>query len=479
MPVRRSSGPRFHSLQRTLALRYGLTMFVALLGVAGWAYLGVARAMESQLDGEVGSAASLMVDVVVSGEPLARHTGSADLAGFVIEVNRLVVARDSEGNVVETNSPLANGLPLDTIGFRTARAGMRMFVSGMFSGVRTRTIYAPVPRYPGGAFRSVAVIQVAVSREPMQQASESLLLRLILTGLIGTLVTTAGAGWLARSSLEPVADIAAQARAVTGRGGEPRITAHANVLELRDLIAVLNEMLARLERALRQQRRIVSDVGHELRTPITVIRGEIEVALRGERRPEQYQALLRSILEEAERLGLMGDELIALSRYEAGELVAQPVPCDLRDLVHAAAALLNHRAPATPLDLRLPDRELRANLDPRLIGMALEQLVDNALRHTLPGTAVAIAAAAEGDHAVLTVEDAGPGVPDDLLADLAEPFFRLDQSRGRGGTGLGLTLVAAIVALHGGRFQLARSALGGLSVRITLPGIGAAPAPTA
>jgi signal transduction histidine kinase len=111
--------------------------------------------------------------------------------------------------------------------------------------------------------------------------------------------------------------------------------------------------------------------------------------------------------------------------------------------------------------------------------MALEQLVDNALRHTLPGTAVAIAAAAEGDHAVLTVEDAGPGVPDDLLADLAEPFFRLDQSRGRGGTGLGLTLVAAIVALHSGRLQLARSALGGLSVRITLPGIGAAPAPTA
>ncbi|MBK6423913.1 MAG: hypothetical protein IPF77_17215 [Gemmatimonadetes bacterium] len=268
------------SLQRTLALRYGFTMLVALVTVALWAFLGVQRTLARQLDLALDDGADLMVDVVAKGEGLAQHAGARDLSVFLDEVNRLVVIRDSGGRVLDYNMPLANILPLDSAAFQTALHGGHAWATNDFAGRRIRSAYvAGPPRARGGA-APPAVVQVAASLRPLQTASDSLLLRLVLTALIGTLLTTAGAGWLARSSLEPVGEIAAQARAVSVRGDGHRITVHADVLELQDLIAMLNGMLQRLDAALIQQRRIISDVGHDLRTPITAMRGELEVALR-------------------------------------------------------------------------------------------------------------------------------------------------------------------------------------------------------
>jgi signal transduction histidine kinase len=228
-------------------------------------------------------------------------------------------------------------------------------------------------------------------------------------------------------------------------------------------------MLARLELAIGQQRRIISDVGHELRTPITVMRGEIEVALRGERAPERYQALLRSVLEEVDRMALMGDQLIALSRYESGELVPQPVSLDLRDLVRTSVDALRRRSPAVPIEVRVPATEVRVRADPRLLALALEQLIHNAVQHTPVGTAIRVGAEADATGATVSVEDAGPGIPEDVLGHLIEPFFRTDRARTRGRVGLGLALVASIVSLHGGTLVPGRSGMGGLQMRIVLP----------
>jgi len=348
----------------------------------------------------------------------------------------------------------------------TARSGEPAYSTGDLSGIRIRSYYRPSPAHPRGTTRS-AVIQVAASLAPLGRDSLDVLLRLLATGLLGTIVTALGAGWLARSSLAPVAEIAAQARTVTSRGPRPQITVHADVIELQDLIQVLNEMLGRMERALSQQRRIISDVGHELRTPITVMRGEVEVALRGTRQPEQYQAMLRSVLEEVDRLALMGEELIVLARCEAGELTPQAVACDLKDLVAQAVAEARRKHPHEPIEVDLA--QVRVNADPRLLGMAIDQLIDNALRHTPSGTPIRLTTWEEGAHACLAVEDAGPGVPEESLSQLTEPFFRTDRARGRGGAGLGLTVVAAIAALHRGDITPSRGSLGGLRVEVALP----------
>jgi signal transduction histidine kinase len=460
---------RLRSLQRTLALRYGVTMLVTLMGFAWWIYGGVVAVLQRQLDRDILSAAALMVDVVASGESLAVHLGAADLPGLVAEVNRIVVARDSSGRAVDSNSPLASELPFDAVSFATARAGTPSFATREFRTSRIRSIYFPVRGADGRGVPRAVVVQVTASMEPLRQASRGLLFRLLLTGLLGVLVTTLGAAWLARRSLEPVAEIAAQARTVTARGGERRITAHADVRELQDLIHVLNDMLARLEQAIGQQRRIISDVGHELRTPITVMRGEIEVALRVGRAPERYQALLRSVLEEVDRLALMGDELITLSRYESDELALHPMSFDLQGVIRNSVEALRRRSPAVPIEVRLPATELRLRADPRLLALALDHILDNAVRHTPAGTAIRVSAEGDSTQAAFSVEDAGPGVPEEQLAQLVEPFFRADRARVRGGVGLGLTLVSSIVALHDGTVVPSRSPLGGLLVRVTLP----------
>ena len=458
------------SLQRTLALRYGYTMLVALVAIALWAFLGVQRTLERQLDQALENGAALMVDVVAQGEGLAQHAGAEDISVYLDEVNRLVVIRDSGGRVLDYNMPLASILPLDTTAFRTALAGGHAWARNDFTGRRIRSVYVPGPPRSREGATPRAVVQVAASLRPLRAASDSLLLRMVLTALLGTLLTTLGAGWLARSSLQPVREIAAQARAVSVQGDGRRITAHADVLELQDLIAMLNGMLQRLDAALLQQRRIISDVGHELRTPITAMRGELEVALRAPRTPVEYQGLLRSVLEEVERLAGMGDAMIALARLESGASGLERRDTDLAGLVQHEARRFMARHPTlalAPPDAGVPPAPVA--VDARLLALALGQLLENALRHVPPGTPVRASVHEDGGGVVMVVEDAGPGVPEERLPQLFEPFFRQDQARTRGGAGLGLTLVRSVARAHGGDAVADRSPLGGLRVRVRLP----------
>ncbi|MBK7785735.1 MAG: hypothetical protein IPJ57_14730 [Gemmatimonadetes bacterium] len=458
------------SLQRTLALRYGFTMLVALVAVALWAFLGVQRTLARQLDLALDDGADLMVDVVAKGEGLAQHAGARDLSVFLDELNRLVVLRDRSGRILDYNMPMASLLPLDSAAFRTALQGRHAWATDTFAGRRFRSVYVTGPARIGEDRAPAAVVQVASSLRPLQQATDSLLLRLVLTALIGTLLTTAGAGWLARSSLEPVGEIAAQARAVSVRGDGHRITVHADVLELQDLIAMLNGMLQRLDAALLQQRRIISDVGHDLRTPITAMRGELEVALRTPRSPVEYQALLRSVLEEVDHLAGMGDAMIALARLEAGEAILDRRDTDLVALVQHEARRFAARHPALALaPPETPAPATSVTVDARLLGLALGQLLENALRHVPPGTPVRTGVRDEDTGVALVVEDAGPGVPAEQLPRLFEPFFRQDLARTRGGAGLGLTLVRSVAQAHGGAVLADRSPLGGLRVRVVLP----------
>jgi len=460
------------SLQRTLTLRYAATMLAALLLIGLWAYLGVRMTLVSELDRALADAAAIMADVVASGEPLTAHVGASDLRGTVTEGNRLVVTRDSAGRILDSNSRLAGEIPLDSAAMILARAGQHGWATTSWSGRKFRSIYIPGPAYGRGPATGVAVIQVAASVTPLFHATRTILVRILATVLFGTLVTGVGAAWLARSSLEPVAEIAAQARSIHSHGGAQQITVHADVIELRSLVEVLNAMLARLERALSVQRRIIRDVGHELRTPIAAMRGEVEIALHRERSPEEYRALLGSVLEEVDRLALMGDQLIFLTRFEAGEAELQRQRLDLAELARHAVQQVARRLATYAVEVGDAPDGLYCEADPRLLSLALEQLLDNITRHTPAGTRVRLELARIGDRVALSVEDSGPGVPEELLPQLFSPFFLADEARTRiraGGVGLGLAVVTAIAGLHGGEMAASRSTLGGLKVMLLLP----------
>ncbi len=455
------------SLRRTLAVRYSLTMAVALLGIALWAHLGVRGTLRAQLERSLHSSFEIQSLDLVDHQMLTPIREPTEPSAFVNEINRLVVVRDSSGRIIHANTDLSRSLVADGASLRRAMAGERVFRIGQWQPGPALVLTGPAPP---GAPAQAAVLEVAASLEPLEAASRRVLHRMLATALLGSLATLVGAWWLARSALAPVGEIAEQADRIQGGTTGQRITVHAHVEELQGLIQVLNAMLGRLERAYEWHRRMIRDLGHDLRTPVATMRAGLELALVSRRTSDEYRGVLASTLEEVERLSLIGDALSLLGRLESGALTTAPEPVDLRSVAHQAIARARERTSHHRLEFEPPEQPVEATVDGRLLGMAMDQLLDNAIFHTPAGTRVVLAVRTANGQAVVSVEDDGPGVPDEMLPHLFERFYRADSARGRdGGPGLGLTVVAAVVELHQGGVAAERSDAGGLRIRLELP----------
>jgi signal transduction histidine kinase len=254
--------------------------------------------------------------------------------------------------------------------------------------------------------------------------------------------------------------------------------------ETRIIAESFNQMASQVDSAIdelkveeRRKSQFVSDVSHELRTPLTAIRGAAETLLDGDVDPEDQQRFLTTIALEAERLGRLANDLLTLQRIEGatGELPLTQV--DLRLAADRAEAMLE------PL---LEDREVTLTVNgraPLVLGdvdrlqQVVLNLVDNASRIVGEGGHVVVELTAEGDRAVLSVLDDGPGIPPEDLPRLFDRFYRADTSRTRssGGAGLGLAIVRAIVTAHGGRIEAANLPTGGARMTVVLPAIAEEP----
>jgi two-component system OmpR family sensor kinase len=447
-------------------------MGLALLLIALWAYLGMRRTLIDQLDRSLHSSFKLQSLAIADNGQLLGRSGAMTEERFVHEINRLVVVRDSTGRIVQASTDLALDLTLDPARLRHALAGARGVANGTWRGKPVRSFVGPAP----AAASPARVLEVAAALGPLDAASRTVLYRMIATGLLGALASLVGAGWLARSALTPVQEITSQAQGIQGGVSGQRITAHADVTELQGLVEVLNQMVGRLERSYEWHRRIVRDLSHDLRTPIATMRAEVEVALGSERKPDQYRRVLTSTLEEIDRLVLIGDALSLLARLESGELAPTRRTTDVRLLVSEAVDRARARPGGHDVRFLRPPTPLPAQVDVHLLGLVLDQLLDNARRHTPPGTPVEVAAVARDGRVTLTVEDHGHGVPEQMIPHLFDRFYRGDSARGRqAGLGLGLTLAAAIVAMHNGRIEAEHATAGGLRIRIDIPNEGRPP----
>lgn len=449
-----------------MQVRFTLTMFAALTLITAWVYLGLRERLATQLDQSIESGAQLENAILATGALLPTSGEPATLSGFIQHVNRFVVVRDSTGRVVALNTELARNLPFSPVAFARARAGQETLLTEAWKDHDVRSQYRPAPP---GSRAGYAVLQIAASTRPFEHEVASVLWRMLATMALGTLATALGSRWLALRITRPVEEIARQARTVQGGRTGQRITAHADLAEYQGLLEVLNEMVARLEYAVQQQRRMVADVGHELRTPLTAMRGEVEIALRGERTPTRYREVLGSMLEEIDRLITIERASSLLMKLEGGGALPRFEPLDLAQLAAAAPARHSMLDDGRPVEIRA-ETPVQLQGDRIMLDAVLDQLLDNLVRHTIPQASVRISVRREDHSAVLVVEDAGPGVSANDLPHLFEPLYRGDPARGRGaGAGLGLSLVAAAVRLHGGEVAAGRSDLGGLRITITLP----------
>ena len=322
-----------------------------------------------------------------------------------------------------------------------------------------------VGRLPGGG--AVAAFQDLTEVEDARWT-----LTLLVSGqaLVALLASVVAGYLLLRRILVQVGDMTETAREVADGATGARIGDPGTGDEMAELAVTLDSMLDRLSAALDAQRRLLSDVSHQLRTPLTVARGQLEVLERtgGVSDEAEVRATIDTVLAELDHMRRLTERLLVLGRSlepDFLDLGAVEV-LDLCDDAFGAAQVLADRA----WSYRAPDPQLLVEADyGKLRGVVLN-LIENAVKFTKPGDAIELSASAtvDGASVEIAVGDAGPGVPEAERARLVERFARSGGADTEG-SGLGLAIVTAVATAHGGSLQLGESRLGGLRAVITLP----------
>jgi len=287
------------------------------------------------------------------------------------------------------------------------------------------------------------------------------------------LLASAGGYFLARKSLSPIALMNRQTRRITAESLSSRLDVMNARDELGSLGTTINDLLARLDRSFREQQRFVADASHELRTPLAILRGETDVALEKDRRPEEYKQSLTLIKDEAERLSRIVEDLFLLARQPIDAPVINKEPLSLNqvvtDCVRAARVLAAHK------NLRLVTTAEATSIivsgDDELLKRMLLNLLDNAVKYTPEGGQIAVELAAPNGHARIVVRDTGVGIPAEDQARVFDRFYRVDKARSRalGGAGLGLSIADFVVKAHGGKISVQSSVGRGSEFIVELP----------
>jgi two-component system OmpR family sensor kinase len=345
-------------------------------------------------------------------------------------------------------------------------------------------------RYRAYATRDPLDGEITVVAVPLSDVDQTLSRLLIVEVLVvaGVLLALGGASFfVVRVGLRPLDRMAVTAGAIAAGDLSRRVEPATPRTEVGRLGLALNAMLDRLEQAFAQRqasedrlRRFLADSSHELRTPLAAIRGYAELFRMGAARdPADTATAMRRIEEEAKRMGVLVEDLLTLARLdETRELVRAPV--DLAALVRDAVEDAHATAPERSIELDVPAAVIVPG-DAHQLTQVLANLLRNALVHTPAGTPIEVSLGEDGDAAIVTVRDHGPGIPGADAQQLFERFWRSESGRERGkaGAGLGLAIVAAIVDAHHGSVSAENAPDGGARFVVRLPhsGRGQRPSP--
>lgn len=322
------------------------------------------------------------------------------------------------------------------------------------------------------------VVQVARSEAPIVQDQRQLLYMLMLGLPMAVALAGIGGYGLARRALAPVDRMVERARSINAEQLNARLPVDNPGDELGRLAAVFNETFARLESSFERMRHFTADASHELRTPLTAIRSVGEVGLRGRRDESAYREIIGSMLEEVDRLALLVDRLLMLSRADTGEAKLSSDVVDLHILAQEIAEQLGVLAEEKEQSIQLQSEDVPPWIGDRMVlRQALLNLVDNAIKYSPTGGTIEIRVAQSGDRTVIDVSDTGPGIPVELQSRIFDRFYRVDKARSRenGGTGLGLAIAKWAVEVNGGHLTLEPDSGTGSCFRISLPQTAAAP----
>ncbi len=318
-----------------------------------------------------------------------------------------------------------------------------------------------------GAYRVALAMNVDFHLQYLEDLQNALWGATLLASLVTVMVA-----WLAvKQGHTPLRRISARMRELSAERLSTRLDPDRVPVELRELVAAFNAMLDRIEAAFERLRAVTGDIAHELRTPITNLTTQTQVALSQARDADAYREVLYSNLEEFERLSAMIGDMLFLAQSDQGHAHLHREPVDLRVQAQELTEFFEALADERGVRLRVSGSAPSVCADRSMLRRALSNLLSNAIRHTPDGAAVEIQLSADAGFACVEVRNAGPTIAAEHLAHLFERFYRVDPSRQRGaeGAGLGLAIVKSIVEMHGGEVGVhSAGGVTGFTLRIPL-----------
>jgi signal transduction histidine kinase len=429
-----------------------------VLAASGWfLYSRLSSHLSTQLQQELQVRAQDLGALVDGGHGSLAADGRSKL----VEPGESYAQLVRGGRVVDATPPLGGRPVLRPDQLRAAARG---------------PLYATLPSVPGlnESSRVLAtpvrhgILIVGDTRSNDLETLASFRDELLIAGPIALLLASLAGYLLAGIALRPVEAMLSRAEEISAETPGERLPVPATRDELERLGVTLNEMLDRLEDALRRERDFVADAGHELRTPLALLRTELELALRHELSAEELRGAVRVSVEEVDRLAQLAEDLLLIARSERGELPLRIEPVRADELLASVARKFQWRADAERRALaHEAPAELRLQADRLRIEQALGNLVDNALRHG--GGTVRLRAEAVNGRVELHVVDEGTGFPPAFVEHAFERFSRPDAGRECGGAGLGLSIVRTIAEAHSGSANAANVPGAGADVWLAVP----------
>ncbi|MFI4986722.1 MAG: sensor histidine kinase [Alphaproteobacteria bacterium] len=446
---------RTRYLLRTSTFRRGL-IYMAPFGVLlvilfGFLYLGTIELIDSQ--------ANATIEAEIRG--LAEQYSERGLARLTEVIAERSGSKGEKGSIYLLTGPdlmpLAGNLsawPSRT----TEQGGWLSFeVERNERGVTTTHEVRAKPFRLQGGFRLLVGLDMAERGAFQKAIAKTLAVALVITIILGV----AGALFLSHKLLQRVEAVAETSRRIVRGDLAGRVPLAGSGDEFDRLSTSLNAMLEQIEQLMTGMRAVTDSLAHDLRSPLTRLKGRIEVALRGAGDAEHYRAALEETIADADAILATFTALLAISEAEAGTARANMKCLELGELARAALELYEPVAEGKGLTLEVAIEEGVAIVGhAQLLAQSVANLLDNAVKYTPAGGTIRVAVRRTGERAELVVADSGPGVPAADRERVLERFVRLDASRTSPGSGLGLSLVAAVAKLHHASLRLADNAPG-------------------